>query len=127
MLKAQQRLGLAVAGLLSHIGAGRLPPVMPDDCSRSKRDPGARLLQSPADIDVVPRLLISLVKAVDGDERVPTKSHIASRNALGHLVAFQDVHRLARTCCHAACQPTVIGRQVRSAYRRRATALETID
>src|SRR5262249_59313638 len=53
VFELQQRLGLAVGGLLAEVGARVLPTVVPDESARRERDPVAGLPQPPADIHVV--------------------------------------------------------------------------
>src|SRR5207302_7214347 len=97
MLETQECLGLAITRLLPLVGTGRGPPVMPDKRAGSEGNPVAGLLQPPADIDIVACLAILRIETVDRLQGAAAKSHVASGNMLRHLVAFQDMRRLART------------------------------
>src|SRR5437870_243246 len=96
MFETQQRFGVTIAGLLAEVCAGTLPAVMPDEGTRRKRDPVTCLLQSPAEINVVPRFTELWIEAIDGVKRLPPKRHIAARHVLGDLIALQHMHRLGR-------------------------------
>src|ERR1051325_1614592 len=56
MLESQQRFRLSVTRLLAKIGRWGLTSVMPNKGSGGEGDPITRLLQSPANVDVVSRL-----------------------------------------------------------------------
>src|SRR5262245_31457655 len=71
MLEMQKRFCFAVTRLLTQIGARRLPAMVPDEGAGRERDPVARLLQSPADIDVIARLAKLRIEAIDRLERLP--------------------------------------------------------
>src|SRR6516225_1794060 len=127
MLELQERLCLPVTSLLAQVGARVLPPVMPDESARRDGDPVARLLQAPADIDIVAGLAVLPIEAIDRFQRLPAKSHVAAGNMLGNLVALEDVHWLAGGCRHARRKPTVGRTQVGSADCRRPAALQLAD
>src|ERR1051326_5799661 len=96
MLEAQECFGLTVAGLLPQIGAWILAAMMPDEGTGGEDDPVAGLLEPPADVDVVAGGAVSGIEAVDRQQRLAAKRHVAARNVLGDLIAFEDVGRLAR-------------------------------
>src|SRR5207302_4416721 len=127
MLEAQQGLGRSVACLLAEIGARTLAPVVPDKRARRERDPLPGLLQPPAHVDVIARLAILWIETVDGLQGLTAKGHVAARNVFGDLVALEYVGRLPRAGSHAGAEPTVLGRQVRSAHGRRSAPLELVD
>src|SRR6185437_2205116 len=57
VLAHQQGLGLAVADLLLQVGADGRASIVPDEARRAETDPAAPLLQPPAHVHVVARLL----------------------------------------------------------------------
>src|SRR5215471_15092165 len=95
VLETQERLGLAIAGLLTQIGPRVLTSMMPDECARSESDPISCLLQPPAQIDVVTGLAVSRVETVELQQDFPSKRHITTGNVFRDLIAFQHVGGLA--------------------------------
>ena len=57
--------------------------MMPDDGSRAECDHAAGLLQTPAKIDVVTRLVILRIEPADIFESPPLKRHVTTRNVFG--------------------------------------------
>ena len=101
MLEAEQGLGVAVAGLLPQVGAGRLAAVVPDHRRRRERDPVTGCLQTPTDVNIVAGAAELRIEAVDRQQGLAAEGHVAAGYVLGHLVALQDVHRLPRRGGHA--------------------------
>ena len=108
MLEPQQRLGLAVAGLLTEVGSRCGPAVMPHEGPGGERDPAACLLQPPADVDVVARTMKLRIEAVDRFEHMAAKRHVAARHMLRHLIAFEHVRGLAGRGVDAGGEPAVV-------------------
>lgn len=127
MFELQQRFCFTIAGLLFQVRAWVLAAMMPDKRAGRHGNPVAGLLQTPADIDVVPCLAILRIEAIDCFEHLAAKGHVAARNVLGHLIAFQDVHRLPGRRCDAGGQPTIRRSQVWSADRRRPGTFHLIN
>ena len=124
MFKPQQGLGLTVSGLLPQIGAGRLSSLVPDEGPRCERNPMARLLQTPADIDVVAGLEKLRIESIDRFQRFTAECHVAARNMFGHLVALEHMHRLPGGGGDASRDSAIVRRQIRSPDRVCPAALE---
>src|SRR5690348_16826118 len=127
MFEQQQRLSLTVAGLLLQIGLGVLPAVMPNNGSRRERNPLARLLQAPTDIDVIAGLAKLRIKTIDTFERLAPKRHVATGYVLGLLIAFENVRGLSGTGSYAGCQMAIFRRGIWAAYRDCIGALNLMD
>jgi hypothetical protein len=68
-LALEQRLRLAVLGLLLQIAADRPPPPVHDDGRRGETDRPPALLQTPAHVDVVARDPELRVEPIDREQR----------------------------------------------------------
>src|SRR2546422_3079831 len=90
-LSFQHGLGLAVASLLSPIGADRIAAMMPNDRCRAKPQCPTFLLQSPANIDVIACDTELRVECADGFEAGFAKSHVAARNVFGLSIREQHM------------------------------------
>src|SRR4029079_2965860 len=108
MLEQKQRFGFTVTGLLLQIGLGVLSPVMPNDRAGCERNPFARLLQTPTDIDIVTPLSKLRVKTIDLLERFAAKGHVTTRDVFGLLIAFQHVCRLAGASRYTCGQSAIV-------------------
>ena len=83
---------------------------MPDDRGRTKRDDAARLLQSPAKIDIVAGRVIFGIEAADLLKGPAIKRHITTRNVFGDCVGQQNVTRSARRSRDARLDRILRGR-----------------
>src|SRR5581483_7056826 len=118
-LLLEERLGLAVAVLLSQERAQRAPPAMPDEGGRDEADRPAALVEPPADVDVVAGRPETRVEPADLLERATTEDHVAAGHVLGLAVGHEHVVRAARRPRDAAREAgLVLGRDVRPAERR---------
>ena len=115
-LAFQQRLGPAVPALLSPVGQHRVAPVVPDQGGRAEAERPARVLEPPADVDIVARGAKARVEPVYRAQRVGPERHVAAGYVLGLVVGEQHVHRTARRGGDALRDPSVVlRRQIRSA------------
>ena len=96
MLGIDQRLRLAVSALLTQVGADRVAPEMPDDGGGAEADGVARILETPAHVDVVTGCAVGRVEPAQGQERVAPEGHIAAGDVLGGLIGQQHMGRAAR-------------------------------
>src|SRR6185503_10315608 len=71
----EHRLGLAVAALLFPVGAHRVASVMPNERGRAEPKAPALLLQSPADIHVIPGDVKLRIETADRLQRNFAKRH----------------------------------------------------
>src|SRR3954462_15509082 len=102
MFEQKQGFGLTIAGLLLQIGLGVLSPMMPNNGAGRERYPFARLLQTPTDVDVVAGFSKLRVKTINLLECFAAKRHVADRDVLSLLTAFQHVRGLSGTCRHTS-------------------------
>src|SRR5207249_112599 len=105
VLEPQQRLGLAIAGLLSEVRTRVLPAVVPHERARRERDPVACLLEAPAHVHVVACFPVDRIEPLDGQQRLTAEGHVAAGNVLCYLVTLQDVGRLPRRGGDTGRQP----------------------
>ena len=82
MVGVEPGFPFAVADLLAPVGLHTRAVVMPDQCRRREPDPQPPGLQPPADVHVVARAEVDRVEAVDREQRVPAKRHVAARHVL---------------------------------------------
>ena len=115
-LALQQRLGLAVAVLLAQVAPDRVAAPVHDDRAGAEAEGAVRLLQPPAEVDVVSGDLEALVEAADLVEHVPAEGHVAAGDVLGLAVGDEDVDRAAGRGGDAfGDEAVVLGRDVRPA------------
>jgi len=91
VFEEQQGFRLAITSLLLQIIAHRVATKMPDHRSRTETDLVAFVLQTPAQIHVVPGSPKDGIKSRDRFESLMTKCHVAARNVLRDFVIEQDV------------------------------------
>src|SRR5262245_28403035 len=91
---------------------------MPDQGRRVEADAPAALLDPPADIDVVAGDAKARIEAVESQQALPAKSHVATRDVLGLVVREQDMDRATGCIVDAGGERAVAGRgEVWSARR----------
>src|SRR4030088_2065989 len=105
VLEAKERFRFAVAFLLFAKRAQSEAAVMPDNRRGTEGDLVAGLLDAPAKIDVVARLVIFGVEAADAFKNPAIPRHVAAGNVLGHGVGKKDVARPAGRRRHASLHP----------------------
>src|SRR6185503_3686359 len=110
MTKLEKALTLAVADLLLPICLDRVPVVVPYQRRRAERQVPATILQTPADVNVVTRLVVDRVKASYLCERPPAKSHVAARYVLGDRVVEEHVRGTTGAASNALRNPAIVVR-----------------
>src|SRR5262245_40478942 len=94
--------------------------MVPDDGPRAKRNRLIADQQLPADIDVVARGAMGVIKAADFQQRVSAKRHVAARDMLGRLVVEEHMCGIAGSKIDAGRCETVAWRgQIWPAHSRR--------
>ena len=117
MFKTQQRFRFAVAILLFQKGAKREPSIMPHDRSWTESNDPSRLLNSPAEINVVTGLAIFGIEAGHAFKCPAVKGHVTTGNVLGYRVGKQNVIWPARRRSNACLYPILCRRRdVRAAH-----------
>src|SRR5215469_11405115 len=107
----EQRLCLCIALLLLQITAQAAAAVMPYDRRWRETYGPATLLQSPAEVDVIPCNAKTGIEASDLQELVASIGHVAAGDVLGDAVRQQNVNRTARGVCDTVGDGAVAGRR----------------
>ena len=79
-------LGGTIPDLLAPERTDRVPPVMPHDGCGAEPDSPAGVLNSPAEVDVVPGDTKPSVESPQGGQDFVTEGHVAARDVLGSAV-----------------------------------------
>src|SRR5438876_7771147 len=116
MFEAQQRFRFTVTILLFQESAKSKTPVVPNNRSWAEGDDPASLLDSPAEIDVIPGLVIFGIEAACAFKCPPVKSHVTAGNVFGDRVSKQNMTWTAGCRSNARLNPILCRRRdVRSA------------
>ncbi len=105
MLEPEHRFGFAVAFLLLAKRAQGEAAIMPDQRRRAERNLMPGLLDPPAEINVIPGLVIFRIEPTDAFKRPAIPGHVAPWNVFGHDVRQQDVTRPAGSGGDAGLHP----------------------
>ena len=128
MFEAEQRFRFAIAILLFQESAKRKPPIMPDNCSWTKSDDPAGLLNSPAKIDIVPSLVVLGIETAYAFVCPAIKGHVTAWDVLGDCVGKQYMTRAAGRRCNTCLNPILCRwRDVRSTHSGVIAAYERAD
>src|SRR5262249_31662508 len=95
-LSLQQRFRSPVTHLLPPVRTYGVAAKVPDHRGGVEAERPSALLQSPADVDVVPRCAKLDVESADRLEARLAEGHVASGNVLGFPVGDEDVQGAAR-------------------------------
>ena len=87
----QHRLSASVSSLLLQISEHRVSPVMPHHCCGVETDLPPALLQSPADINIIPGRAELRIKTPNDLKGCLSERHVAARNVLSLLIRQQNV------------------------------------
>src|ERR687887_396910 len=116
MFPEEHRLRFPIPHLLFEIRLDGLAPVMPHEGCRTEADGIAEILQSPANIDIIPSGGIGWIKSPNLDECILAEGHVAAWDVLGGLIVEQNMCRGTGGCADAVRQPALLGGwQIRSA------------
>src|SRR4029453_5035568 len=102
--------------------------MVPDDRGGAERNHITGLLEPPAKIDVISRLMIFRIETADALKRPSMKRHVTARNVFGNGIGEQNVTGTAWRRRDTGLNP-VLGRRrhVRTAYSGIAAAQESGD
>ncbi len=91
MFKEEQSFGLAVAALLFQVIANRVAAKVPNHRRRAETDFVTLVLQTPANVDVIPGSSKNGIETGDSLERFTTESHVATGYMFSDFIIEQNV------------------------------------
>ena len=128
VLETQKRFRFAVTFLLFQESAQGKAAIVPDQRRGAEPDDTAGLLQTPAEIHIVPGLVIFRVKAADAFKRPAIKSHVTAGNMFCDGIGEEHVTGTTRGRGHAGLDPILRGRRdVRAAHAGEVAGDERAD